>query len=218
MPEDSDRNKKIEYALSRLRGDSIYMGTEFNLTRSAHGHVGMHFEAPSLRDRPIEDLVDALREAGVEIEPTSSLKTVGYGRGHGDDEGMSNVPLLTPLSALEEGLTEGTHVAVEKYILRGGGLTLELYEHRSSSGFARDRIGGSGSMVAGVKCKVTFEGTYEEGAVIEKAREVMRKFYVTKTEKQIAEDMKDFKFSKEGEESLKESMKELEGLREGPKE
>lgn len=127
--------------------------------------AGSPVSSRSIRDNNVMDLIDRLKENGIEINPADSEQDIEYKVL--ETEKKTTVPLQASFK---------DSVLVVGYHLRNGRLEIGLRDYHKSSGTG-GRIGGTVHRQDGIQCSLMFDGTYEEGNQLETAKKVLKEFY-----------------------------------------
>lgn len=129
---------------------------------------GGSMAVPSIRDKQISGLVQALNDQGIKINTPHSEQVIRFRFGNAVKE--TSLPLVCEVKGIET-----TPMA---YHLRGPGgfeLYMENYSNRESMGMSGE-IGAPVRINAGIKCSINCKGTGSE-ETIKTAERVARKDY-----------------------------------------
>lgn len=130
-------------------------------------------EKPRLIDKPISELIEALKQTGANIDETNS--EVSYQRNGGSSKGK--IPLQIYLGTKPDAQQT---LMITGYSLRGKNLEIKLnYNIKSDAPkkFDRHTRIGPSHIESSLKCDLRFTGEYKEGEIIEKVKEKIQAFY-----------------------------------------
>ncbi|MEK6926127.1 MAG: hypothetical protein AABW50_02520 [Nanoarchaeota archaeon] len=125
------------------------------------------------KDYDINTLIGRLQEKDISIDRLSSRRVIGY------EMATLSIPLN---SSPDNSLVVG-------YSLKSGNLEIELkdYSNRTSEHAPGSRtFGGSVTHVNGVVGSIKFNGTYEEGKIVETAKKVLGDYHYDRSERDEA--------------------------------